>query len=65
MLDLRGNSVTSIDIRAFRDKAARCSEQAGMAKDEKLRKYWTDLADGWIALEHALIDKEGKPILPV
>jgi hypothetical protein len=63
--DLRGDPLTTNDIRAFRAKAAHCSEQASSAKDDKLRKYWTDLADGWIALEHALIDKEGRSILPL
>ena len=64
MLDLRGKSVTTGDIRVFREKAAHCSEQANIAKDEKLRKYWSDLADGWIALEHALI-KDGKSLSSV
>jgi hypothetical protein len=53
----------SNDIRAFRAKASHCSEQASVAKDDKLKKYWTDCADGWITLEHAFIDKDGKPIL--
>jgi hypothetical protein len=65
VLDLRGDPLTTSDIRAFRAKAAHCSEQASSAKDDKLKKYWTDLADGWIALEHALIDKEGRSILPL
>jgi hypothetical protein len=64
VLYLRGEPVTTGEIRAFREKAAHCSEQASNAQDDKLKKYWTDLADGWIALEHALIEK-GKPIVPL
>lgn len=52
------------EIRELREKAASCSLKASQTADPKLKKYWEDLADSWRALEKALSDEDGKPILP-
>lgn len=65
MLDLRDCSVTTSKIRALREKADYCSLQANKATDSKLIEYWQDLAENWMKLERALMDKDGKPILPL
>ena len=65
MLDLRNCSVPTHKIRALREKADYCSMQANKATDSKLIVYWQDLAENWKKLERALIDKDGKPIVPL
>ena len=57
--------MTTSKIRALREKADYCSAQANKATDSKLIVYWQDLADNWRKLERALIDKDGKPIVPL
>jgi hypothetical protein len=37
-------------------RAEHCSQKSDMARDEKIKKFWEDLADEWIALD----DKSGK-----
>ncbi len=56
--------MTISEIRELRERAAACSLKASQTADPKLKKYWEDLADSWRALEKALIDEDGKPILP-
>lgn len=57
--------MTTSKIRALREKGDYCSLQANRATDSKLIVYWQDLADNWRTLERALIDKDGKPIVPL
>ena len=42
------------ETSAYSAHAAHCSHQAGLTQDDKLKKYWADLADDWIALENAM-----------
>jgi lipoprotein NlpI len=48
----------------YRGRAAYCSQQSELAKDDIFKKYWDDLANDWLALEKAIMekDKDGKPI---
>jgi hypothetical protein len=35
----------------YRLRAEHCSQKSDMARDEKIKKFWEDLADEWIALD--------------
>jgi hypothetical protein len=41
-------------INAYRARAAHCSEQADLAIDAKIKQYWNDLADDWLAMDKSL-----------
>jgi hypothetical protein len=36
---------------AYRLRAEHCSQRSDMAEDEKIKKFWEDLADEWMALD--------------
>ena len=36
---------------AFHDYAEGCSRKSSLSKDEKIKKFWEDLAEDWLALE--------------
>ena len=38
---------------AYGAHASYCVSQASLAKDDRLKAYWEDLADSWIALDEA------------
>jgi hypothetical protein len=47
-----------IGKNANRMRAERLPQRSAMAKDEKLKKFWDDLADEWLALnDNKLPDK--------
>jgi hypothetical protein len=37
--------------KAYHARADHCSLQADLAIDQKVKKYWEDLASDWLALE--------------
>jgi hypothetical protein len=47
---------------AYRARAEHCSQKSDMAKDEKIKKFWEDLADEWMELDNRNDkDKGDKP----
>ncbi len=65
------------ETRAYREHAAHCKSQCNLTQDERLKKFWSDLADDWVVLANvmtgvasgveALPDRRvfgGNPILP-
>jgi S-adenosylmethionine hydrolase len=36
---------------AFHARAVHCAQKANLAKDVRIKKFWDDLADDWLALE--------------
>lgn len=36
---------------AYHAKADHCIEQYNLTKDDRIKKFWSDLADEWLALE--------------
>jgi CheY-like chemotaxis protein len=49
--DPRGNPMKFEETSANRADAAYCSQQACLAQDTSLKKFWDDLADDWLALD--------------
>ena len=51
---------------AFSAHAAHCCHQAKLSRDDKLKQYWEEMANGWLALADALVEKDryGKPTPP-
>jgi hypothetical protein len=45
-------------INAYRARAANCSHQSDLIDDSRLKKYWDDLADDWLALADVLVEKD-------
>ena len=43
-----------IERDAYRERAEHCSQKSDMAKDEKIKKFWEDLADEWMALDNKI-----------
>ena len=43
------------ETNACRVRAAHCSQQAGLAEDRILKKFWDDLADDWLALDGTML----------
>jgi hypothetical protein len=43
------------EISAYRARAAHCTNQAALTHDDIIKKYWSDLADDWIALDNTSI----------
>jgi hypothetical protein len=35
----------------YRLRAEHCSQKSDMARDAKIKKFWEDLADEWMALD--------------
>ena len=58
VLTPRGNSMTISEISAYRAHVTHCCSQSSLAKDDRLKKYWDDLADNWISLENAVIERD-------
>ena len=56
--------MTIIEKNAFRARVTYCCGQSGLTRDARIKKFWDDLADNWIALEGALVvrDVRGKII---
>jgi hypothetical protein len=46
------------ESNAYRARAAHCSHQADLNDDSRLKKYWDDLADDWLALADVLAEKD-------
>jgi hypothetical protein len=43
------------ETNAYQARAAHCSNQAGLAQDTILKKFWDDLADDWMALHNTML----------
>ena len=43
---------------AYRARAANCSHQSDLNTDTRLKKYWDELADDWLALADVLDEKD-------
>jgi hypothetical protein len=58
--------MTIIEKNVYRARVTHCCGQSSLAKDARIKKFWDDLADNWIALEGALVvrDVQGK-IIPL
>jgi hypothetical protein len=56
---LRGDSLTIHDVGAYRAKAAHCSTQSKLTEDERLKKYWEEMAGHWLALAGVITAKDG------
>ena len=58
--------MTIIEKTAFRARVTYRCRQSGLTRDARIKKFWDDLADNWIALEGALVvrDVRGK-IIPL
>lgn len=50
--------MTISEISAYRAHVTHCCSQSSLAKDHRLKKYWDDLADNWISLENAVIERD-------
>jgi hypothetical protein len=52
------------ETNAYRTRAASCCHKSDMANDARIKKYWDDLADDWLALADVLIenDRHGKAL---
>ncbi len=50
------------EINAYRPRAAHCSNQAGLARDTILKKFWDDLANDWMALNGVMSAAENAGI---
>lgn len=46
------------EINALRAHSVHCAKQANLSQDDKLKKFWSDLADDWIALESIVVGLE-------
>jgi hypothetical protein len=46
------------ETNAYRARAANCRYQADLNTDAKLKKYWEDLADDWLALADVVVEKD-------
>ena len=44
------------DKSAYSAHASYCVSQASLAEDDRLKAYWDDLADSWMALEDASLE---------
>ena len=42
----------------YRARAAHCSHQSDLNDDIRLKKYWDDLADDWLALADVMVEKD-------
>ncbi len=49
---------------AFSAHAAHCASKGQLSKDDAIKKFWGDMADEWIALANAMVEKDryGKPL---
>lgn len=52
------------ETNAYCVRAAHCSNQAGWAQDNILKKFWDDLADDWMALHNTILAVENARIRP-
>jgi hypothetical protein len=43
---------------AYRARAESCAQQSQLTKNVQLRKYWDDLAAGWLILENSEVKPE-------
>ena len=50
--------MTKIKSNAYGAHASYCLNQASLAQDDRLKSYWDDLADSWIALHDAALERE-------
>ena len=46
--------MTFEETRAYREHAAHCSTQCSLTQDDRLKKFWGDLADDWLALDNVM-----------
>lgn len=46
--------MTFEETRAYREHAAHCSTQCSLTQDGRLKKFWGDLADDWLALDNVM-----------
>jgi hypothetical protein len=46
--------MTFEETRAYRANAAHCSIQSHLSQDDRLKKFWSDLADDGIALDYVM-----------
>jgi len=62
---LRGNPMTFEETRAYREHATHCGKQCNLTQDDRLKKFWSDLADDWMALNNIMTAVEsGAKALP-
>lgn len=50
--------MTIDEANAYSDHARYCASQASLAQDDRLREYWDELAETWIALHNAALERE-------
>ena len=50
--------MTIDEASAYSAHASYCSNQASLAQDERLKAYWDELADTWIALHSVALERE-------
>ena len=50
--------MTNGKASAYSAHASYCANQAGLAEDDRLKAYWDDLAESWIALHSAALEAE-------
>lgn len=46
--------MTFEETRAYREHAAHCSSRRNLTQDDRLKKFWGDLADDWLALDKVM-----------
>jgi hypothetical protein len=46
------------ESNVYRARAAHCSHQSNLTDDARLKKYWDDLADDWLALADVVLDED-------
>jgi hypothetical protein len=50
--------MTINEVSTYRAKAEHCSKQSSLTKDDRLKKYWDDLANHWTALSDVMMEKD-------
>ena len=50
--------MTIAETSAYSAHARYCSNQASLVRDDRLKAYWDDLADNWIALYNDALERE-------
>ena len=56
----------TILAKAFHAQADQCSQRSNSTKDDKLEKFWDNLADEWLAMERqqVKIDADWRTLRP-
>jgi hypothetical protein len=46
------------ESNVYRARATHCLYQSNLTDDTRLKKYWDDLADDWLALADVVLEKD-------